>query len=173
MNTRLAPDRRTLGQWAAAQAAATLRRVLAERGYARLVACTGSSQFEVLEALTAETGVDWPRVEMFHLDEYVGLPESHPASFRKFLRERLIDKTGISNHHLLNGETDPDAECHRVAALISTAAPDLAFVGIGENGHLAFNDPPADFETETPFLVVTLDEPCRRQQVGEGWYASI
>ena len=173
MNTRIAPDRRTLGQWAAAQAAAALRRVQDERSSARLVACTGSSQFEVLEAFTAEPGVVWTNIEMFHLDEYVGLPESHPASFRKFLRERLIDKTGITNHHLLDGESDPEAECRRVGAAISTVAPDLALVGIGENGHLAFNDPPADFETETPFLVVTLDEACRRQQVGEGWYASL
>jgi glucosamine-6-phosphate deaminase len=173
MNLRIAPDRRTLGQWAAAQAAATLRRVIAERGAARLVACTGSSQFEVLEAFTAESGVDWPRIEMFHLDEYVGLPESHPASFRKFLRERLVAKTGITNYHFLNGEGDPQEECRRAGAALSTAAPDLALVGIGENGHLAFNDPPADFETETPFVVVTLDEACRRQQVGEGWYASL
>src|ERR1017187_1743330 len=113
MNIRIAPDRRRLGQWAAAQAAATLRRVLAERGSARLVACTGSSQFEVLEALTAESGVDWPRIEMFHLDEYVGLPESHPASFRRFLRERLVAKTGITNYHFLNGEGDPQEECRR------------------------------------------------------------
>jgi glucosamine-6-phosphate deaminase len=173
MNLRIAPDRRTLGQWAAAQIAATLCRVIAERGSARLVACTGSSQFEVLEELTARTGVDWPRVEMFHLDEYVGLPESHPASFRKFLRERLVDKTGITNYHFLNGEGDAAAECRQVGAAISTLLPDLALVGIGENGHLAFNDPPADFETETPFLVVNLDEACRRQQVGEGWYASL
>ncbi len=168
MKIRIAPDRPTLGRWAAEQAAATLRRVIAERGEARLVACTGSSQFEVLEAFTAEPGIDWTRVEMFHLDEYAGLPESHPASFRKFLRERLIDKTGIINYHLLN---TPD-DCPRIGALIATRPPDLAFVGIGENGHLAFNDPPADFDTEVPFLVVTLDEACRRQQVGEGWFAT-
>lgn len=162
-----------MGQWAAEHAAASLRRAISAHGHAKLVACTGSSQFEVLEAFTAAPDLDWSRMEMFHLDEYVGLPESHPASFRRFLRERLVEKTGIASYHFLNGEGDALAECCRVSALISTAPPDLAFVGIGENGHLAFNDPPADFDTETPFLVVTLDEACRRQQVGEGWYASL
>src|SRR5689334_4882060 len=102
MNIRIAPDRRTMGQWAAEQAAASLRRVLGTQGRARLVACTGSSQFEVLEHFTVASGIAWDRVEMFHLDEYVGLPESHPASFRKFLRERLVNKTGITNYHFLN-----------------------------------------------------------------------
>ena len=157
-----------MGQWAAEQAAATLRRVIAERGSARLVGCTGSSQFEVLDAFTAQKDIEWERIELFHLDEYVGLPETHPASFRKFLRERLVLKTGITNYHFLNELSD----CQRVGALLTVSPPDLAFVGIGENGHLAFNDPPADFDTEEPFLVVTLDEACRRQQVGEGWYAT-
>ena len=161
-----------MGCAAAEQAAATLRRAIAARGGARLVGCTGTSQFEVLDAFTAQKDIEWRRIELFHLDEYVGLPESHPASFRKFLRERLVDKTGITNYHFLNGEQDAQAECRRVGALLAASPPDLAFVGIGENGHLAFNDPPADFDTEEPFLVVTLDEACRRQQVGEGWYRS-
>ena len=155
-----------MGQWAAEQAATTLRRVIHERGSARLVGCTGSSQFEVLEAFTAAPGIAWERVELFHLDEYIGLPETHPASFRRFLHERLVDKTGITNYHFLSSIAD----CRHFGALLRERDPDLAFVGIGENGHLAFNDPPADFETEEPFIVVTLDEACRRQQVGEGWY---
>jgi len=110
---------------------------------------------------------------MFHLDEYVGLPLSHPASFRRYLRERLIDKTGMSQFHLLDAETDAAGVADRVGREVARAPIDVAFVGIGENGHLAFNDPPADFETERPYLIVTLDEACRRQQVGEGWFASI
>jgi glucosamine-6-phosphate deaminase len=168
VNVKVAPDRRTMGQWAADHAGSILRRVVAEQGSARLVGCTGSSQFEVLDAFTAQKDIAWERIELFHLDEYLGLAESHPASFRRFLRERLVDKTGITNYHFLGTEAD----CRRMGALLAAAPPDLAFVGIGENGHLAFNDPPADFNTEEPFLVVTLDEACRRQQVGEGWFAS-
>src|SRR5213078_826361 len=128
------------------------------------------SQLEFLDLLPAEQGVDWTQVEMFHLDEYVGLPISHPASFRKYLLERLIRKTGITKYHLLNAETAPQQTVDRTGAELKSAPVDLAFVGIGENGHLAFNDPPADFETEEPYLVVQLDDACRRQQLGEGWF---
>jgi len=166
-------DRRTLSRAAARQAADALRRAIAARGAARIVAATGASQFEFLDTLTVAPGIDWPRVEMFHLDEYVGLPTDHPASFRKYLRERLIDKTGITRYHLLDAERDAEAVADRVGRALSAAEVDVAFVGIGENGHLAFNDPPADFETTRPYLVVTLDERCRRQQVGEGWFKSI
>ncbi|MDE3147845.1 MAG: 6-phosphogluconolactonase, partial [Acidobacteriota bacterium] len=117
--------------------------------------------------------IDWPRVEMFHLDEYVGLAADHPASFRKYLREQLIAKTGITRYHLLDGETDPAGAARSVGAALAAAPIDVAFAGIGENGHLAFNDPPADFETEESYLIVNLDAACRRQQVGEGWFASI
>jgi glucosamine-6-phosphate deaminase len=110
---------------------------------------------------------------MFHLDEYIGMPESHPASFRRFLKERLIQKTGITKHHLLNGEQDPAKVTQSTGAALSAAPIDVAFVGIGENGHLAFNDPPADFETEEPYLIVNLDEACRRQQLGEGWFPTL
>src|SRR6267143_4497854 len=110
---------------------------------------------------------------MFHLDEYVGLPITHPASFRNYLMERLIDKTGITQYHLLDGTGDAREVARRVGEALSAAPVDAAFAGIGENGHLAFNDPPADFETEEPYLVVELDEACRRQQVGEGWFANI
>ena len=110
---------------------------------------------------------------MFHLDEYVGLPISHPASFRKYLLERLIHKVGIAKYHLLDGNGDPTEVVRRVGEALRSAPVDVAFVGIGENGHLAFNDPPADFQTEEPYLVVELDEACLRQQVGEGWFANI
>lgn len=166
-------DKKTLGASAAEQAAASLRRSIEQRGKARIIAATGAAQFEFLEVLTGLPGIDWSKVEMFHLDEYVGIPESHPASFRRFLRERLIEKAGITKFHLLDGDNDP-AEVIRVVGNALESAPiDVAFVGIGENGHLAFNDPPADFETEEPYLLVKLDEICRRQQMGEGWFASL
>ena len=158
---------------AARQAADVLRSTLAARGRARIVAATGASQFDFLEALTGADGIDWSRVEMFHLDEYVGLPIDHPASFRKYLRERLIDKTGIRNYHLLDAERDLGEVAARVGRELAKAPIDVAFVGIGENAHLAFNDPPADFDSDVPYLVVTLDEACRRQQVGEGWFPSL
>ena len=166
-------DKIQLGQAAAAQAAEILRQAIAARGRARIIAATGMSQFEFLQALIATPGIDWTRVEMFHLDEYVGLPLTHPASFRKYLLERFIEPAGLTNYHLLDGETDPAEVCRSVGALLQAAPIDVAFVGIGENGHLAFNDPPADFETEEAYIVVNLDEACRRQQVGEGWFAGM
>ena len=165
-------DKRALGETAAAQAEAAIRLAIAERGSARIIAATGASQFEFLDALT-EARLDWQRVEMFHLDEYVGLPVEHPASFRKYLMERLIQKTGIQRYHLLDGEADPDGVIRAVGGELAGAPVDIAFVGIGENGHLAFNDPPADFDTDQPYLLVTLDEACRHQQVGEGWFTSL
>jgi len=143
------------------------------QGHARIVAATGASQFDFLEALTTSPGIDWTRVEMFHLDEYVGLPIDHPASFRKYLLERLIRKTGLSRYHLLDAEQDATGVADRVGREIERAPVDVAFIGIGENGHIAFNDPPADFSTDRPYLIVTLDEACRRQQVGEGWFPSV
>jgi glucosamine-6-phosphate deaminase len=158
---------------AARLAASVLRTVLASAGSARIVAATGASQFAFLEALVAAPGLDWPAVEMFHLDEYVGLPIDHPASFRRYLLERLIRPTGMVRYHLLDGEGDAARVIEEVGHRISAAPIDLAFVGIGENGHLAFNDPPADFEIAAPYLIVTLDEACRRQQVGEGWFGTL
>ncbi len=166
-------DKSQLGQAAAEQAARAIKNSIAERGQSRIIAATGASQFEFLKALIATPGIDWAKVEMFHLDEYVGLPVTHPASFRKYLLERFIEPAGITNHHLLDGEADPQQVCRTVGELIAAAPIDVAFVGIGENGHLAFNDPPADFETEQPYIVVNLDEACRRQQVGEGWFAGL
>jgi glucosamine-6-phosphate deaminase len=167
------PDKGALGRAAAERAATILQEAIAARGLARIVAATGASQFEFLDALTATPGIDWKRVEMFHLDEYLGLPITHPASFRRYLRERLIDRTGIEQAHLLDGEADVATVLDAVSQAIARAPIDVAFVGIGENGHLAFNDPPADFVTEAPYLVVELDEACRRQQVGEGWFARL
>lgn len=170
MLLRVFDDKVSLGKAAATQAASAIRFAIAERGQARVVAASAASQFEFLEALTATPGIHWEQVELFHLDEYIGLPMTHPASFCKFLQERLIAKTGIVNYHLLDGSQDP-AEVIRSAGKAITASPiDIAFLGIGENGHIAFNDPPADFDTEEPFIIVNLDHACRLQQVGEGWF---
>ena len=174
MLLKLLHDKVSLGQAAAEQAVAAIRRAIAERGAARIIAATGSSQFEFLDALTSSPGVDWTSVEAFHLDEYIGLPATHPASFRKFLMERLVSETGIINFHWIEGDAaDPAAVIRKVGDELASAPIDIAFLGIGENGHIAFNDPPADFTTEDPYLIVNLDEPCRRQQVGEGWFADI
>ena len=176
MQVKTYVDRKAMSGAAARHAARTLIEVMASRGAtgrARLIAATGASQIAFLESLVATPGIDWPRVEMFHLDEYVGLPVDHPASFRRYLLERLIRPTGMGDYHLLDGERDPRQVADEAGREIASGPVDLALVGIGENGHLAFNDPPADFATERPYLVVTLDEACRRQQVGEGWFASI
>jgi glucosamine-6-phosphate deaminase len=167
------PDKDSLGREAARQAATAMRAAIAARGTARIVAAAAASQFEFLEALTSTPDLDWQGVELFHLDEYVGLPMEHPASFRRFLRERLIEKAGLQKIHFLAGEKNPAEVCREVGQVLSAAPVDVAFIGIGENGHLAFNDPPADFETEEPYLVVRLDEACRRQQVGEGWFPTL
>jgi len=166
-------DKGEMAQVAAKQAAAILRETIQAKGTARLIAATGGSQIEFLETLTCLPGIDWRQVEMFHLDEYIGLPASHPASFCRFLQERLIQKTGIQKYFLLDGEQNVQDVIHRIGQVLLSAPIDVAFVGIGENGHLAFNDPPADFETEEPYIVVTLDEACRRQQLGEGWFATL
>jgi glucosamine-6-phosphate deaminase len=173
MILRVFEDKNSLAIAAAAQAAAVIRSGIAHRGRVRVVAATGTSQFEFLDALTATSGIDWKCVELFHLDEYIGLPTDHPASFCKFLRERLIGKTQIGQYHLLNGDADSSEVIHRVGAAITSSPIDIAFTGIGENGHLAFNDPPADFHTEDPYIVVYLDERCRQQQVGEGWFQEL
>ena len=173
MIVKVFDDKLSLGASAAAHAANSIRRAIRDRGHARIVVATGASQIEFLDALTKAENIDWQRVEMFHLDEYVGLPITHPASFRKYLLERLITKTGIAQHHLLDGMVDPREVIRRIGDLLQSASIDVAFAGIGENGHLAFNDPPADFQTENPYLIVNLDEACRRQQVGEGWFADL
>lgn len=166
-------DRAAMSRAAARHAAGSLQDSIATRGAARIIAATGASQFEFLDALTAEPGIDWTAVEMFHLDEYVGLPGTHPASFRRYLRERLIGKTGITRYHLLDGEHHAERVADEMGCVLASAPIDVAFVGIGENTHIAFNDPPADFDTERPYVIVTLDDACRQQQVGEGWFASL
>jgi glucosamine-6-phosphate deaminase len=166
-------DKYSLGQAAADHAASTLRRALSNQGGARLVAATGASQFEFLDALTKAPNIDWSRVELFHLDEYVGLPSTHSASFRKYLFERLIHKTGITRYHLLDGDGDPEGTVTRTGAELQSKPVDVLFAGIGENGHLAFNDPPADFQAADPYLIVDLDEACRQQQVNEGWFSTL
>lgn len=173
MKIEVFSDKNTLAKAASAIAAAKLRDCIQQTGRARIIAATGAAQFEFLEMLTRTSQIDWSRVEMFHLDEYVGIPAEHPASFRKFLRERLINKTGITHHHLIEGDADSGDVIAKLTAEIRKAPIDIAFVGIGENGHLAFNDPPADFETDEAYIVVDLDEACRRQQMGEGWFKSL
>jgi len=158
---------------AADEAASILREAIQKSGKARIIAATGAAQFAFLDVLTRLPAIDWQRVEMFHLDEYIGISETHPASFCRFLKERLIDKTGITQHHLLHSDLDPEKVIRETGTALVSAPIDVAFVGIGENGHLAFNDPPADFETEEPYIVVDLDEACRRQQMGEGWFATL
>jgi glucosamine-6-phosphate deaminase len=166
-------DRVSLSKAAAEQAAAAIRRAISDHGDARVIAATAASQLEFLDELTKAPGIDWRHVEVFHLDEYIGLPITHPGSFRKMLLEQLIRKTGIAKYHLLDGDADAGEVVRRVSAALTTAPIDIAFVGIGENGHLAFNDPPADFETNEPYLIVNLDEACRLQQVGEAWFTDI
>lgn len=173
MQIKIFENKHVLSQAAAAHAANSLRTIIRDQGQARIVAATGTSQIEFLESLTMAVNMDWGRVELFHLDEYVGLPIAHPASFRKYLLDRLIRKTGITQYHFLDGERDPHAEAKRVGNELLSQPVDIAFAGIGENAHLAFNDPPADFRTEEPYLVVPLDEACRQQQVNEGWFAKL
>jgi glucosamine-6-phosphate deaminase len=174
MLIRVFRDKVSLSQAAAEQAATAIRRATTERGHARIIAATGASQFDFLDALTNVPGIEWAKVEAFHLDEYIGLAATHPASFRKFLTERLVSKTGIVNFHFIEGDAaDPSAIVREVGKQLTSAPIDVAFLGIGENGHIAFNDPPADFTTEDPYLIVNLDEACRRQQVGEAWFADI
>ena len=173
MNVKTYVDRDTMSRAAARHAARALRQSIDARGSARIIVATGASQLRFIEALTHAPAIDWARVELFHLDEYIGLPIDHPASFRKYLLDRFISRTGISRYHFLDCERNALAVADRVGQEISQAPVDCAFVGIGENGHLAFNDPPADFETDQAYILVTLDAACRRQQVGEGWFASL
>ena len=174
MHLHIFDDKREMAIAAANGAAWLLGQAIASRGGANLILATGASQLEMLEALV-RLEVDWSRVTVFHLDEYVGLPTSHPASFRRYLKERFAGQVkGLRAFHYVNGEAqDPEVECRRLGELIAPLQADVACIGIGENGHLAFNDPPADFVTEAPYLVVNLDEACRRQQVGEGWFSSL
>ena len=174
MNIFKATTKQETSEAAAHVASTKLRNALETNGNASFIVATGASQFDFLAALTADETIDWDNTTMFHLDEYIGIPETHPASFRKYLRERLVNIVQPGTVHFLDGKADdPQAECNRLNRIISQHRIDVAFVGIGENGHLAFNDPPADFETTDPYILVALDEACRLQQVGEGWFAGL
>ncbi len=171
MEIIVANDPKDLGKVAGKAAAAFIRQAIAENGAANIILATGTSQFETLNRLIEEPGLNWGKVTMFHLDEYIGLPVTSTASFRKYLKERFLEKVPpLKGAYLINGEGDVEGACDRLGELITKHPIDVALVGIGENGHLAFNDPPADFETEKPYIIVELDEPCRRQQMGEGWF---
>ena len=174
MNIFKADTKKETSEAAAKAASTKLREAITANGHARFIVATGASQFDFLNALTTNASIDWTKTTMFHLDEYIGISDTHPASFCKYLQERLVDIVQPGTVHFLNGETnDPQSECDRLNQIISKHEIDVAFVGIGENGHLAFNDPPADFETEDPYVVVELDEACRLQQVGEGWFTGL
>ena len=174
MKVIIKEDKVEVGKEAASIAYDTIAKAIEEKGEANIIAATGASQFEFFESLTSMRDLDWNKVRMFHLDEYVGISIEHPASFRKYLKERFIDKTGIKEYYFLDGDVENlEKEVGRLNNIISKHKIDIAFVGIGENGHLAFNDPPADFKEEKPYIVVALDEKCKKQQMGEGWFKTI
>ena len=163
-----------LGKAAGADAAALIRQAIESNGSANIILATGTSQFETLNQLIAKQNINWTKVVMFHLDEYIGLPDKHKAGFRKYLKERFVEKVPLlGKANFINGNAQTKKECERLSELIQRSPVDVALVGIGENGHLAFNDPPADFETKQPYIVVDLDQKCRQQQVNEGWFSSI
>lgn len=167
-------DKAALGAAAAEHVAGLLRAALEVKGEAAIILATGASQYEFLDALRTVSGLDWRKVTAFHLDEYLGISPYHPASFRRYLKERVFDHITFANFYLLNGDApDAQAEARRYAALLSDHVIDVACVGIGENGHLAFNDPPADFNAIADVLILDLDEKCRMQQVGEGHFAGL
>lgn len=171
MEINISDSKVELGQQAAIKGASLIQQAMIERGKARIILATGTSQFELLSALLKQP-IDWPKVTVFHLDEYIGLSASHPASFRKYLKERFADKARLQQFNYVNGENDPVQECARLKQLINRSPIDVAFIGIGENGHLAFNDPPANFATEEPYIQVQLDDACRNQQYREGWFST-
>jgi glucosamine-6-phosphate deaminase len=174
MNINIQRDAKKLGIESGKRSAELIREIIKTKGSASIILATGSSQFETLNQLILEKGIEWNKVTMFHLDEYIGLPLSDKASFRKYLKERFLDKVpALKSVNLINGEAaNPEEECKRLGSLIRQNPIDVALVGIGENGHLAFNDPPADFETEKPYIVADLNRACRQQQVNEDWFES-
>ncbi len=171
MEIRICKNSEELGRSAAKQVAQVLREVIAEKGEARIALSTGASQFDTLKALVEEPDIKWECVEMFHLDEYVDLPETHVASFRKYLKERFVEKVGVLKAtHFVDGTVEGIA---KLTEEIRRAPIDIGLIGIGENGHIAFNDPPANFDTKEAYIVVALNERCKKQQMGEGWFATI
>ena len=176
MQIYIGKDKQDMAQHAADAAAERIRAAIAARGEARIIVATGASQFEFLAALVREPGIDWTKVTGFHLDEYVGLPATHKASFRGYMRARFVSQTPqpMKAFNEVDGEAaDTAAECARLQTLVREAPIDVACIGFGENGHIAFNDPPADFDTNDAYRVVPLDEKCRMQQVGEGWFPDL
>lgn len=172
MEIIITENKKVLGKTAAQHGAELIRMAIHKNGKANIIVATGASQFEMLNELVKED-IDWSLVTAFHLDEYIGIQETHPASFRKYLKERFADIVSPREFNYVNGSTEPYDECIRLGKIISKHPIDVAFVGIGENGHLAFNDPPADFETDDAYIVVTLDQACRQQQLGEGWFPTL
>lgn len=174
MKVHICDNAKNLGNLAGLRAAELIKETIENKGFANIILATGTSQFETIQQLISDPEIQWDRVQMFHLDEYIGLSITHKASFRHYLNERFIYLVPtLKMGHLINGELDPIQECARLADLIQQNPIDVALVGIGENGHLAFNDPPADFDTEKPYIVVDLDEACRAQQMGEGWFETM
>jgi len=175
LKTNIADTKQEMGKRGAEQGAGIIRKAIESRGSANIIVATGASQFEMLEALARQPNVRWDKVTGFHLDEYVGMDITHGASFRKYLWERFISKLPLplAAFHYVNAEKDAAAECRRLGELIKKHPIDVAFIGIGENAHVAFNDPPADFDTEEPYIVVNLDQACRKQQLGEGWFPTL
>jgi glucosamine-6-phosphate deaminase len=172
MEIIISESKQILGKKAAQRGGELIRKAISEDGEANIIVATGASQFEMLSELVKEE-INWSLVRAFHLDEYIGISETHPASFRKYLKERFADIVSPREFNYVNGNNNPFEECARLGKLISNKIIHVAFVGIGENSHLAFNDPPADFKTEEAYLVVSLDANCRRQQMGEGWFPTI
>lgn len=172
MKINVAANATDLGVEAAKVIAEKINKAIQEKGEARIVLSTGASQFETLSALLKQN-VDWQKVTMFHLDEYIGLPETHIASFRKYLKSRFISFVNLKEAVLVNGEADTKEEIARLTEKLRVAPIDVGVIGIGQNAHIAFNDPPADFETKEVYIAVNLDENCKKQQVSEGWFATV
>lgn len=172
MEVIISESKKELGAIAALKGAQIIQKCINENGKANIIVATGASQFEMLTELIKKD-IDWSKVTCFHLDEYIGMTIEHPASFRKYLKERFVNKVNPKEFNYVNGDADPIEECERLNNIIALYPIDVAFVGIGENGHLAFNDPPADFEIEEPYIIVNLDEACRKQQMGEGWFNTL
>ena len=172
MNIVISKTKKELGLQAANRGSELINKSIQTNGEANIIVATGASQFEMLEALIKKD-IDWTKVTCFHLDEYIGMSVSHPASFRKYLKERFADKINLKEFNYIDAEFNPEKECKRLNEIINRISIDVAFVGIGENAHLAFNDPPADFDIEDPYIIVNLDEECRNQQKGEGWFKTL
>ena len=175
MNIHKSTSKNDLGKEAAKIGAQKIRESISSQGEANIIVATGASQFEMLNHLTKENGIDWTKVTGFHLDEYIGIPIDHSASFRLYLWKRFVSKlpVPIKAFHFINADQNPENECLRLDRIINDIQINAAFIGIGENSHIAFNDPPADFETSDPYIIVNLDKDCQKQQLGEGWFESL